>query len=130
MLAMNKLGNFVSGNWITGDGEGQPLFNAVTGEPIALATTRGIDFKAMTEYARRVGNPALRRMTFPERGRMIRAIALHLQQHLPKFYDVSYKTGATRADSWIDLEGGIGNLFSYASLRRRFPNETYAGDAP
>lgn len=125
---MNKLENFVAGQWVTGDGEGQPLFNAVTGEPLALASSAGLDFNAMTEYARRVGNPALRKRTFHERGRMLRALALHLQQELPRFYDISYQTGATRADSWIDLEGGIGNLFSYASLRRRFPNQPYAID--
>ncbi len=125
---MNKLGNYITGKWITGDGDGQTLYHAVTGEALGAASTKGLDFGAITEYARRVGNPALRQMTFPERGRMLRALALHLQQYLPEFYEISYRTGATRADSWIDLEGGIGNLFSYASLRRRFPNETYALD--
>lgn len=125
---MNKLENYVTGSWITGDGEGQTLFNAVTGDPIAAASSKGLDFSAMADYARKVGNPALRKMTFHERGRMLRALATHLQQHLPEFYRVSYQTGATKADSWIDLEGGIGNLFSYASLRRRFPNETYCVD--
>jgi oxepin-CoA hydrolase/3-oxo-5,6-dehydrosuberyl-CoA semialdehyde dehydrogenase len=125
---MTKLGNYVSGKWITGDGDGQPLFNAVTGEIIGFASSAGLDFEAMTTYARKVGNPALRKMTFPERGRMLRALALHLQQHLPEFYNISYLSGATKADSWIDIEGGIGNLFSYASLRRRFPNETYCLD--
>ncbi|MBC6492726.1 phenylacetic acid degradation bifunctional protein PaaZ [Flavihumibacter stibioxidans] len=125
---MNKLENYVTGSWITGDGEGQTLFNAVTGDPIAAASSKGLDFSAMADYARKVGNPALRKMTFHERGRMLRALATHLQQHLPEFYRISYQTGATKADSWIDLEGGIGNLFSYASLRRRFPNETYCVD--
>lgn len=125
---MNKLGNYVGGNWITGDGDGQLLYNAVTGEAFAAASSKGLDFKAMTEYARKVGNPALRKMSFHERGRMLRAVALHLQQHLPEFYDISYRSGATKADSWIDIEGGIGNLFSYASLRRRFPNESFAVD--
>ena len=74
------------------------------------------------------GNPALRRMTFPERGRMLRALALHLREHLEEFYRISYLTGATRADSWIDLEGGIGNLFSYASLRRKFPDSPFCLD--
>jgi oxepin-CoA hydrolase/3-oxo-5,6-dehydrosuberyl-CoA semialdehyde dehydrogenase len=128
MLAMNKLENFVTGRWITGDGDGQALFNAVTGETLAHASSKGLDFKAMTEYARTVGNPALRKMTFHERGRMLRALALHLQKELPRFYEISYQTGATRADSWIDIEGGIGNLFSYASLRRKFPNQPYTMD--
>lgn len=125
---MTKLGNYVTGDWITGDGEGQPLFNAVNGEAVGFASTKGLDFAAILEYGRKVGNPALRKMTFHERGRMLRALALHLREHLEKFYRVSYLTGATRADSWIDLEGGIGNLFSYASLRRKFPNETFCLD--
>jgi len=125
---MPKLGNYITGNWITGDGEGQALYNAVTGEPIAHASTKGLDLKAMLTYAREKGNPALRKMTFPERGRMLRALAMHLREHLEKFYKISYLTGATRADSWIDLEGGIGNLFSYASLRRKFPNEPFCLD--
>ncbi|MBS1602708.1 MAG: phenylacetic acid degradation bifunctional protein PaaZ [Bacteroidetes bacterium] len=125
---MPKLENYVTGSWIEGDGEGQPLYNAFNGEVIINASTKGLDFAGILDYARRTGNPALRRMTFPERGRMLRALAMHLREHLDKFYRISYLTGATRADSWIDLEGGIGNLFSYASLRRKFPDETFCLD--
>ena len=125
---MNKLENYIAGNWITGDGDGQQLFNAVTGEPIAAATTKGLDFKNILEYGRAVGNPALRKMTFHERGNMLKALALHLRNHLDKFYAISYKTGATKADSWVDIEGGIGNLFANASLRRKFPNEVFCVD--
>jgi oxepin-CoA hydrolase / 3-oxo-5,6-dehydrosuberyl-CoA semialdehyde dehydrogenase len=125
---MVKLENYVTGKWITGDGDGQTLNNAVTGAAIAQATTIGLDFGAILEYGRKIGNPALRKMTFPERGRMLRALAIHLQNQLGNFYPISYKTGATKADSWIDLEGGIGNLFSYASLRRKFANETFFMD--
>ncbi|HEV3324543.1 MAG TPA: phenylacetic acid degradation bifunctional protein PaaZ [Puia sp.] len=125
---MPKLGNYITGRWIEGDGEGQPLHNAFTGEMIGHASTKGLDFAAILDYARTTGNPALRRMTFPERGRMLRALALHLREHLEKFYRISYLTGATRADSWIDLEGGIGNLFSYASLRRKFPDSPFSLD--
>ena len=81
---MNKLENYIGGKWITGDGEGQTLFNAVTGKAIATATTKGLDFAAMTEYARKIGNPALRKMTFHQRGNMLKALALHLRGHLPK----------------------------------------------
>jgi oxepin-CoA hydrolase/3-oxo-5,6-dehydrosuberyl-CoA semialdehyde dehydrogenase len=125
---MKKLGNYVTGRWITGDGEGQALYNAVNGEPIGFASTRGLDFNAILDYARKTGNPALRTLTFHERGLMLKALALHLRNHLDKFYAISYKTGATKADSWVDIEGGIGNLFSYASLRRKFPNEPYCVD--
>lgn len=125
---MAKLENFILGRWITGDGEGQPLFNAVTGEQIATASTKGIDFKDILQYARTTGNPALRKMSFHERGLMLKNLALHLRNHLDKFYQISYQTGATKADSWVDIEGGIGNLFSYASLRRKFPDEPYCLD--
>lgn len=125
---MYKLENYIAGNWITGDGEGQLLFNAVTGEPVATASTKGIDFKSIADYARNVGNPSLRRMTFHQRGNMLKALALHLRKHLPKFYDISYKTGATKADSWVDIEGGIGNLFANASLRRKFPDDVICID--
>ena len=123
-----KLGNYITGNWINGDGEGQQLFNAVNGELIGSASTKGLDFAGITNYARVTGNPALRKMTFHERGNMLKALAMHLRNHLDKFYAISYQTGATKADSWVDIEGGIGNLFANASLRRKFPNETFCVD--
>ncbi len=128
---MQKLGNYITGHWIDGDGQGQALYNAINGQPIAVATSAGIDFEAMLQYAREKGNPALRKMTFQERGRMLRALALHLMEHKEKFYAISAQSGATRVDSWIDIEGGIGNLFSNASLRRKLPDESFCldGDA-
>jgi len=123
-----KLSNYISGSWVNGDGDGQTLYNAVTGVPVATASTRGLDFKQILEYGRTVGNPALRKMTFHERGNMLKALALHLRDHLDKFYAISYQTGATRADSWVDIEGGIGNLFANASLRRKFPNTVFCVD--
>lgn len=125
---MIKLANYVTGRWITGDGTGQPLYNAVNGSLLGYATTEGLDFGAILEYGRKTGGPALRKLTFHERGRMLRALALHLRNHLEHFYRISYQTGATKADSWIDIEGGIGNLFSYASLRRQFPDEPFCMD--
>src|SRR6478609_8715847 len=125
---MNKLENYVAGNWITGDGDGQILYDAVTGEVIGSASTKGLDFELMLDYGRTVGNPALRKMSFHDRGRMLRALAIHLKERVEKYYQVSYRSGATRADSWIDIEGGIGNLFSYGSLRRKFPDESFCLD--
>lgn len=125
---MHKLENYITGNWITGDGDGQQLYNAVTGESISAASTKGLDFKSITDYARTVGNPALRKMTFHQRGNMLKALALHLRNHLDKFYQLSYQTGATKADSWVDIEGGIGNLFANASLRRKFPDDVICID--
>jgi oxepin-CoA hydrolase/3-oxo-5,6-dehydrosuberyl-CoA semialdehyde dehydrogenase len=125
---MNKLENYITGTWIIGDGDGQVLHDAVTGEEIAIATTKGLDFFSILDYGRRIGNPALRKMSFHERGRMLRALAIYLNEKKEKFYQVSYKTGATKTDSWIDIEGGFGNLFSNASLRRKFPDLPYCTD--
>ncbi len=120
----SKLANFVLGKWIEGDGDGRELYNAVNGDVIGLASTQGIPMSDVLSYAREKGN-ALRKMTFLERGLMIKELALHLHKNKEKFYPVSYQTGATRADSWIDIEGGIGNLFANASLRKRLGNESY-----
>ena len=125
---MKKLGNYVMGYWMEGDGNGQQLYDAVNGELIAAATTKGLDFASILDYGRTIGSSALRKMTFHERGRMLKALALHLLEHKEKFYSLSYKTGATRADSWVDIDGGIGNLFSNASLRRKLPDEIFALD--
>jgi len=125
---MNKLKNYIAGEWVEGSGDGQLLYNAVTGEAIGSATTKGLDFAGMADHARNVGNTALRKMTFHQRGNMLKSLAIHLRKHLDAFYKVSYQTGATKADSWVDIEGGIGNLFANASLRRKFPDETYCID--
>ncbi len=122
---MKSIQNYVCGEWVSGSGRQQELYDAVSGEVVGLAGTEGIDFFKMAEYARNLGGPALRKMTFQERGRMLKALALHLLTKKEEFYKISYRTGATRADSWIDIEGGIGNLFTYASLRRQFPDLPY-----
>lgn len=123
-----KLKNYVNGKWTEGQGDGKPLYNAVTGETIALATADGLSFEEILHYGRTVGGPALRKMTFQERGRMLKALALFLIERKKKYYELSYATGATKVDSWIDIEGGIGNLFAYASLRKQFPNQSYYVD--
>ena len=125
---MKKLENYIKGAWVTGDGEGQLLYDAVTGEAVTAVTTKGLDFSSILDYGRTVGNAALRKMTFHERGRMLKALAMHLMSKKEKFYEISYRTGATKADSWIDIEGGFGNLFSNASLRRKFPDLPYCTD--
>lgn len=122
---IKKLSNYAIGKFVPGDGDGQILYNAITGDPIATASSQGLDFRKMCNYAREIGGPKLRRMTFHERGMMLRALAMHLMSKKDLFYKISWATGATKADSWVDIEGGIGNLFSYASLRRQFPNETF-----
>lgn len=122
---MQKLNNYVLGQWTPGSGEGIPQYHALTGEIVSAASSEGLDYAAILDYGRKTGGPVLRRMTFPERGRMLKALALYLLERKEKYYSVSHRTGATRADSWVDIEGGIGNLFANSSLRRKFPNEPY-----
>jgi oxepin-CoA hydrolase / 3-oxo-5,6-dehydrosuberyl-CoA semialdehyde dehydrogenase len=123
-----KLQNYAQGQWVEGAGKEKSLFDAITGEQIATASSEGLDFAAMMDYARKVGGPTLRKMTFQERGLMLKALAMHLLTLKAKYYEVSAKTGATKVDSWIDIEGGIGNLFANASLRRQFPDEPFYVD--
>lgn len=125
---MKALQNYALGQWTSGAGEGKQLFDAVSGDIITTASSVGLDFGAMLDYGRRTGGPALRKLTFQERGRMLKALAMFLSERKAAYYELSYRTGATKIDSWIDIDGGIGNLYAYASLRRQFPNETYYVD--
>ena len=123
-----KIPNYALGSWMPHEGEGIPQYHAITGEVISTCGSEGLDFSEMMAYARRVGNVNLRKMTFLQRGLMLKSLALFLHERRKSYYPISYQTGATKGDSWIDIDGGIGNLFAYASLRRRFPDETYYVD--
>ncbi len=125
---MNLLGNYINGSWLQSEADGTPLFNAVTGDTIAIATRQQLDFDSILRYGRKTGGPSLRKMTFQQRGEMLKKLALYLTKRKETYYEISYQTGATRIDSWIDIEGGFGNLFANASLRRNFPNQTYHVD--
>ena len=126
---MTRLQNYALGEWVDGGGKGATLCNAVTGGEIAVASSEGLDFKAMLEYGRTVGGPTLRTLTFHQRARILKALAQYLTARKEEFYIVSGWTGATRGDSWIDIDGGFGTLFAYASRgRREFPDETYYVD--
>jgi len=117
-----KLHNYLQGAWIPHDGDGIPQFDAIDGTLIGTCGSEGLDYSSILRYAREVGGPALRKLSFQERGRMLKALALFLSEHKEKYYTLSYRSGATRADSWIDIDGGIGTLFTYASLRRKLPD--------
>ena len=126
---MKRLQNYAVGQWVEGSGTGTTLYNAVTGVEVAVASSDGLDFKAMLEYGREVGGPAVRSLTFHQRARILKALAQHLTARKDELYRVSAWTGATKGDSWIDVDGGIGTLFAYASRgRREFPDETYFVD--
>jgi oxepin-CoA hydrolase/3-oxo-5,6-dehydrosuberyl-CoA semialdehyde dehydrogenase len=120
--------NYILGNWMDGDGAETQLFHAVTNAEIGNVSSAGIDYEQVFDYGRRVGGRTLRKMTFQERGRMLKALALYLMEKKARYYEVSAWTGATKVDSWIDIEGGIGNLFANASLRRQFPDLPYYVD--
>jgi oxepin-CoA hydrolase/3-oxo-5,6-dehydrosuberyl-CoA semialdehyde dehydrogenase len=124
-----RLQNYALGEWIAGTGNGTTLYNAVTGAEVGVASSEGLDFNAMLQYGRTVGGPTLRAMTFHQRARILKALAQYLTARKDEFYLVSGWTGATRGDSWIDIEGGFGTLFAYSSRgRREFPDETYYVD--
>ena len=125
---MQQIKNYVCGEWVAGEGVETPLFNAITGEQFAETSAKGLDYERILNYGREVGGAALRKMTFQERGRMLKALALHLMKKKDAYYQLSAATGATKIDSWIDIEGGIGNLFANASLRRQFPDLPYYVD--
>ena len=120
--------NYVLGKWQNGEGIETHLFHAITGKEIGSVSSAGIDFSAVLDYGRIHGGRALRKMTFQERGRMLKALALYLLEKKDQYYAVSSYTGATKVDSWIDIEGGIGNLFANASLRKQFPDLPYYVD--
>ncbi|MEX2180560.1 MAG: phenylacetic acid degradation bifunctional protein PaaZ, partial [Gemmatimonadaceae bacterium] len=125
------LGNYALGEWVEGTGKAAELFHAVTGAKVAEASSGGLDFKAMAAYARSVGGPKLRALTFHQRAALLKALAKHLLERKDAFYAVSAATGATKQDSWVDIEGGIGTLFAYSSRgRREFPNETFHVEGP
>ncbi len=118
--------SFALGKWIhpTQDAA-RPIESAVTGEIIARAGSGALDYQSMLDHARNVGGPALRKMTFHDRARILKAVATHLNDNKNELYELSYTTGATLSDSKIDIDGGIGTLFVYASKgRRELPDST------
>jgi len=118
-----QLKSFVQGRWHAGERNPVMLRDATSGEVIASASAEGIDFGGMLQFARAVGGPNLRRMTFHERAAMLKALAKHLTEHKDELYALSSSTGATKGDSWIDIDGGISTLFVYASKgTRELPN--------
>lgn len=122
---MNKIQHYVQGHWTTGTEEGTPIHDAITGEAFASVAIEGLDIPEILQYGRTKGGEELRKMTFQERGNMLKKLALYLSKKKNAFYELSYRTGATKVDSWIDIEGGFGNLFANASLRKLFPNQSY-----
>src|SRR3954462_10821125 len=113
-----QLLNYERDRWIAGDGTAE-IVSAIDGAPVALTGSDGLDFDGMLRHAREVGGPALRKLTFHERARMIKALGLAIMARKEELYELNYQTGATRKDGWIDIEGGAATLFSFSSKGRR-----------
>jgi len=118
-----RLESYACGHWLAGNGNGKTLYDASTADPIAVIDSTGVDMEAMLDYGRRTAAPALKAMTFHQRALMLKALGQKLMADKEIFYALSTATGATRTDSWIDIEGGISTLLSYGSMgRRQLPN--------
>lgn len=121
---MQTIQSYIKGEWTHGQGEGRPIYDAVTGEHFTNINIDGFDISDILAYGRK-HNKSISQMTFQERGLMLKKLAFYLQKKRRELYEISYRTGATKRDSWFDIDGGIGNLFAYASLRKFFPNSAF-----
>lgn len=122
---MQQLTSYLSGAWVYGQGQSREIQHAVTGEPLYQVCSDGLPLAASLSYARKLGGAALAKMTFQQRAQMMKAVAKHLLANKEALYQISYQTGATRNDSWVDIEGGIATLFSYAGLAgRELPDDS------
>jgi oxepin-CoA hydrolase/3-oxo-5,6-dehydrosuberyl-CoA semialdehyde dehydrogenase len=119
------LQSYAEGRWYAAADEGQPLLDASTGEEVARFSATGLDYAALASYARDVGGPALRALTFHERAGILKDLGKHLMANVAEFHELSLRTGATRGDGMGDIEGGIGTLFASGSVgTRQMPNDT------
>ncbi|MFB3904513.1 MAG: phenylacetic acid degradation bifunctional protein PaaZ [Acidobacteriota bacterium] len=126
-----RLKSYVQSQWVASQGPGVDLFNAATGEKVAESSSAGLDFAGVLDYARRVGGPAMRKMTFHERAYLLKDMAKYLTDRKEELYPLSAATGATKGDTWFDVDGGIGTLFVYSSKgRRELPNEQFHIEGP
>ncbi|TDP40091.1 phenylacetic acid degradation bifunctional protein PaaZ [Zavarzinia compransoris] len=126
-----KLASYAYSRWIDAAADAQPVASAIDGATVALASSSDVDFAAVAQHARQRGLPALRRLTFQGRAGLLKKLAQHLSDHKAALYDLSFQTGATKRDSAIDIDGGIGTLFAYAGLgRRELPDSNILLDGP
>jgi oxepin-CoA hydrolase/3-oxo-5,6-dehydrosuberyl-CoA semialdehyde dehydrogenase len=131
------LPSFVKGAWWTPDdaslsaGSATEVVDASTGTPITRVSTAGLDLAGALDYARAVGQRTLGELTFHQRAVVLKQLALALTERKAELYELSGRAGATKADSWVDIDGGIGVLFTYSSKgRRELPNARVYVDGP
>ena len=128
---MQEVQSFIVDQWIGPGQNAREIADAATGEVFARAGGAQIDTAAMVDHARRLGGTALRAMSFHERAKLLKAVALHLNAHKQALYEASFATGATAKDHLFDIDGGIGTLFVYASKgRRELPDDQILTDGP
>ncbi|WP_312530785.1 phenylacetic acid degradation bifunctional protein PaaZ [Paracoccus sp. (in: a-proteobacteria)] len=129
--APRRLESYVLGQWTPGAKDGHTLLDAGTGEPVATIDSTGIDFAEVLNYGRTVAGRKLRAMSFHDRAGMLKALGLKLMEQKEEFYTESLRTGATRPDGWVDIEGGIGTMLTFASKgRRELPNTRVLTEGP
>lgn len=117
---MTQLQSYIAGRWI-GQQPGQQLKSAIDGSAIATTHAEALDFGEALEHARKVGLPAMMKTDFQQRAAMLKALAKYLGERKEEMYALSFHTGATRTDGWVDIEGGTGTLFAYASMAKELP---------
>jgi oxepin-CoA hydrolase/3-oxo-5,6-dehydrosuberyl-CoA semialdehyde dehydrogenase len=128
-MGLMQLESFANGKWVAPSGKTRLIRSAVTGAKIAEAGSQALDFQKMLDFARNTGGPTLREMTFHDRARLLKTLALHLNNHRDVLYELSYMTGSTLSDSKIDIDGGIGTMLVFASKgRREMPDDRIYSD--
>jgi oxepin-CoA hydrolase/3-oxo-5,6-dehydrosuberyl-CoA semialdehyde dehydrogenase len=118
-MGLYRVESFVTGDWVPPGQSAREIADAATGRPFALSGHEGVDFAEVKAFSVGRGGPALRRMGFHDRARMLKALAGYLNERKDRLYALSYHTGATLPDSKIDIDGGIGTMFVIASKGRR-----------
>jgi oxepin-CoA hydrolase/3-oxo-5,6-dehydrosuberyl-CoA semialdehyde dehydrogenase len=109
------LQSFVAGHWV-GQQPAQALHSAINGKEVAFAHAESLDFAEALQYGRTTGLNGMLAMDFQQRAAALRALAKYLGERKEELYAISAHTGATRIDSWVDIEGGTGTLFAYAGM--------------
>jgi len=113
------ISSYIGGQWVSPDSTARPVLSAVTSEPVARIGSASLDTEMLLNYGRLQGGPALRELTFHERATRLKALATMLNDHKAELTELSFHTGSTRADSKIDIDGGIGTVFVFASKGKR-----------
>ena len=123
---MNKTKSYVYGTWYESEDSGVEVRNPINGDVITHVSSQGVDFARVLAHGRDKGGSGLRELTLHERGNLLKELGKYLTARKEDLYAISALTGATRADGWVDIEGGAGTLFGYSGVaRREFANEKF-----